>query len=587
VAGVRVSIREIADPAEPWHASLSSSGYLNLDSPNAPLTAVSDATGQCVLRGLPPDVVATVVVDDDRYLQCETFVTTAGEPERELVVWPAGSGRGKPRVLLVQLWYFKIQLDRAYRVHGRVVFADTGKPAAGAGWSKPPAISPPAGLTGADGRFELHGLTPGKISLNTTAPAGSGYLSIRSTLELSDDHHEVEHTVELPRGEMVRGRVVDATSGRGLGGAHVWYAQSQPAKQDPRPFVEKVTSAADGSFAIAVFPGEAELIVAGSVPGYVTHNRSGLVTAAPAEFHRPIDVRAGQSLEEVKFELQPKPNAAISAQVIDANGNSVEGADVVYQGSGKESGFGMMLPPVRTTSDADGRFALHDLEPSFDYHVRVVDRRRGLGSYLALAQLDKPAAPLTIELKPLAAAVGRIVTEDGRPIAGAVVRLYRTQGRHSSVDAEPVVTDANGSFELPGLLPGATYSVQTSADGYATRHDGQFTPVAGEHLPLGDKMLPRTDQEISGVLVDAEGNPVAGARVFARARVAEAASSARTPTRLTDREGRFRLCGLPRGFAMVSQSFDQFDNRQTILGEVTAGTTNLRLVIKEADAEAQ
>jgi hypothetical protein len=38
---------------------------------------------------------------------------------------------------------------------------------------------------------------------------------------------------------------------------------------------------------------------------------------------------------------------------------------------------------------------------------------------------------------------------------------------------------------------------------------------------------------------------------------------------------------------MVSQSFDQFDNRQTILGEVTAGTTNLRLVIKEADAEAQ
>jgi hypothetical protein len=149
------------------------------------------------------------------------------------------------------------------------------------------------------------------------------------------------------------------------------------------------------------------------------------------------------------------------------------------------------------------------------------------------------------------------------------------------------VTDANGSFELPGLLPGATYSVQTSADGYATRHDGQFTPVAGEHLPLGDKMLPRTDQEISGVLVDAEGNPVAGARVFARARVAEAASSARTPTRLTDREGRFRLCGLPRGFAMVSQSFDQFDNRQTILGEVTAGTTNLRLVIKEADAEAQ
>ncbi|HWB09345.1 MAG TPA: carboxypeptidase regulatory-like domain-containing protein [Pirellulales bacterium] len=379
--------------------------------------------------------------------------------------WPA-SPRGKPRVVPVHLWYSRIEIERAYHIHGRVLFADTGKPAAGAGWNDPPTISPPAGTTGVDGRFTLRRLSPGKVSLWITPPADGAYLGVMSIVDLSAEHYEIEHAIELPRGEVVRGRVVDASSGEGLAGARIWYIAQQRPLQPPRPFVEKVQSADDGRFAIAVPPGGAELVVIGPVPGYVTYHRSGPVTAAPAEFHRPIDVHPGEPQAEVTFELQPKPNATLSARVIDVDGKPAEDVEILYQGFGEENGFGSRVPAVRTASDANGSFVLSDLEPTFEYDLRLFDRRRNRGAFFLLSQLEQPKTPLKIKLEPLAMAAGQLVDEQGRPLPGAVVRLYTKQGRSSHVEGEPIAADAEGRFEFPRLLPGATYSLETGAEGY-------------------------------------------------------------------------------------------------------------------------
>jgi peroxiredoxin len=572
-------VREIADLAEPSRPSLDSSGYVDLESSDVPLAAVTDADGRFVLRGLPPDIRATVVVDDDRYLRRESYIATSDEPQRDLVEWPTRPGAGKPRVVPVHLWYSQIKVERAYRVHGRVVFADTGKPVAGAGWNEPPILSPPKGTTGADGRFTLRRLPPGKIALRITPPAGSGYLGVASTIELSGDNYEVEQTVELPPGEEVQGRVVDAKSGNGIGRATIWYVGQQPPSPGTQRFVEKVQSDADGRFAVGAPPGKAELIVIGPVPGYLSYARSGSVTWAPAEFHRPIEVRPGQTQADVTFELQPNPNATLSAQVIDAEGKGAEGVEIRYHGFGEQDGFGVGGPPAQLTSDVKGSFVLKDLEPSFEYDLRLLDRQRGLGSYVLLSQLGQPKAPLTIELEPLATANGQVVDEEGRPIPGAVARLYSAQGRHSHVDGDPVATDVDGRFEFR-ILPGAAYSVQTSADGYASKHDARFTLASGERHTLR-VVLPRADQEVAGVLVDAQGKPVAGARVFARSMLADLGLKARTKTRLTDSQGRFQLAGLPRGPAEVNQSFDQFDTRQSTLGQVTAGASNLRFIVAD------
>ncbi|HEV3023870.1 MAG TPA: M56 family metallopeptidase, partial [Pirellulales bacterium] len=268
VADVRVRVREIAGLAEPLHPSLDSARYVDLESSDVSLVAATDTDGRFALRGLPADVRATVVVDDDRYVRRETYVATTDEPQPDLVEWPT-SRIAEPRVVPVHLWYSKIRAERAYRVHGRVLFADTGMPVVGAGWNDPPTISPPHGITGAGGGFTLQGLAPGKVPLHITPPAGSHYLGVASTLELSGDDYEIEHTVQLPRGEMVRGRVLDAKNGKGIEGATIWHLQERGPLQNPRPFAQKVRSAADGNFAIAVLPGKGELVVTGPVPGYI------------------------------------------------------------------------------------------------------------------------------------------------------------------------------------------------------------------------------------------------------------------------------------------------------------------------------
>lgn len=576
---VHVRVREIADLAAPWRPSLESPGYLELESSDVPLQAVTDADGKFVLRGLPAGIRATVVVDDRRYRRRESCIATTDEQQPALTEWPTGRRGGQPTVLRVHSWYAQIEVERAYRILGRVVFADTGQPAVGAGCDGRLTSSPPVGIADADGRFTLDGLPPGKFRLHVTPPADRPYLGVDSTLELTGDDYEVEHTIELPRGELIHGRVVDADNGRGIGGATIWYARRPGPRKDPQPFVNKVQSAADGRFTIAVLPEAAELIVAGSVRGYITHDRSGSVTSAPAEFHRPIDVRAGQARAEVTFQLQRKPNAALAAHVIDADGKPAEGIEITYQGFGEFNGSGTSRPQVRTTSDGNGAFVLDDLDPSFQYDVRVLDPQCRLGSFLQLSQLDRPKAPLTIQLKPLAAAAGHVVDEKRRPIAGAVVRLYAQQGRYNRVDGEPVTTDVDGRFELSRLLPGITYSVKTNAEGYASRNDEPFMLNAAEAHALGDIVLPCADQELSGVLVDAQGKPVAGARIVAYSNLADRHCHARTETCLTDNQGHFQLRGLPRGDATVWQSSDQFDDRKSPLGQAPAGTKNLRLIV--------
>lgn len=581
-AGVRVRVREIADLADPWRPAMHDPGYLDLEPADVPLAAIAGADGRFSVDGLPADIRATLVIDDDRYRRSETYVATTDEPQGDLIRWPARPGSVQPHAVPVQVGQVEIEVERTYRVFGKVVFADTGKPAAGAGWNTPPVISPPTDFTGADGWFALSGLARGTISLWITPPAGSGYLGISSRLELSGERYDVEHTIELPRGEVVRGRVEDASSGRGIGGAQILYVGQQVATQNPRPFSEKVVSAADGRFAITVFPGKAELVVTGSVPGYITHYRSGLVSAAPAEFHRPIDVRAGQTQPEVTFELQPNPTASLNARVIDADLQPVASVEIRYQAFGAEDGHGRISPAVETKSDSAGAFALNGFEPSLQCEVRALHRRRGLGCFVLLPRADQPRVPLTIELKPLAVATGRVVDENDRPIAGSIVQLFAAQGdRYSHVDGEPVTTDLSGRFDLPGLLPGATYYLATRADGYAAKDGARFTPVGGEDYRVGEITLPRADQEIAGVLVDSHGKPVVGAQVYALSMFPDSRVHARTQTRLTDSQGRFRLKGLPHGNAIVWQSFDQFHNRESQLGQVTAGTTNLRLIIKE------
>lgn len=137
---------------------------------------------------------------------------------------------------------------------------------------------------------------------------------------------------------------------------------------------------------------------------------------------------------------------------------------------------------------------------------------------------------------------GSVTARDGRDrLEGAAVTLYTATGaRHATTDAE-------GSFELKDLAEGRVRMVAT-AEGHARAESVIFVEGDRRHtveLPAID--LSRAG-EASGIVVDANGDPVSGARVAWNA-VPTFLPVGRLPPSVaqTDKDGRFVLGGLPEG----------------------------------------
>jgi hypothetical protein len=122
-----------------------------------------------------------------------------------------------------------------------------------------------------------------------------------------------------------------------------------------------------------------------------------------------------------------------------------------------------------TTSDANGHFAMTDLDPG-RYHLKA--KRRGYlemsygarradadGTVLQL-ETGQTAQDLTFKLIPAAVIAGTVRDSDGEPIEDAHVSLDRLTYRHGQprVEAEDSAdTDDRGEYRFPGLSPAKYY----------------------------------------------------------------------------------------------------------------------------------
>ncbi len=151
--------------------------------------------------------------------------------------------------------------------------------------------------------------------------------------------------------------------------------------------------------------------------------------------------------------------------------------------------------------------------------------------------------------------VSGLVTENGRPIAGANVNAfvqspafgYSYMWAHGAV-----LTDANGAFRLSDLAATATVWMQVYKDGYVQQCAVPPIAIEGDasvnlqlvsraNVTATSQTEPRT---VSGVIVEmtATGKqPVAGAAVDF-----EPLEDFPAAITYTDAAGRFALCGLPQ-----------------------------------------
>lgn len=430
----------------------------------------------------------------------------------------------------------ELELRTAHRVEGQLL-DERGAPLAGArltlwgpartvgrGSLEPLAVT---SRTASDGSFRLDGAGAAGNQLRIEAPG-------RATLELLDvKAGRLPRAVRLQAGRVLTGRVLEA-DGRTP-------AASALVRFEGRGATRWVEAGPDGAF-----------VLDGAAPV------AGLVRVEAGERGRVSVAVDGRGSDAGTLRLEP--GAVLRGRVVDAaSGSGIPRARVVAEAPG-----GSFV--ART--DREGRYQMAAL-PVGPVSVRVDHPQFVSWKRLAVVLTTGSTTALDAPLSPGAALRGRVVDEDGRPVAGALLSLAAGGGdepfrRSRPSQGPPFRSAPDGTFRVERLLPQGGLVL-------SARHP-DFAParLAGLGLQSGRTAGPFTlvltrGLTLRGRAIDQAGAPVSGARVdLARVERSPDGSAVNIGTRggswsqATTVDGRFEVAGLQPGEFQLTLSAEGF-----------------------------
>jgi RNA polymerase sigma-70 factor (ECF subfamily) len=474
-----------------------------------------------------------------------------------------------------------IQLGAGARITGRAVVAGTREPCAGAEvvlspkqrssefsrWAQPSRWEVVAAVAGSDGRFTLDGVAPGKQFIRAQK---DGFISAETEIAVPAEGDVV---VELTPGGEISGTVT-FSDGAPLVRAGVSATRSV---DDARYAGGKrrisygigVTDEA-GRYTIVSLP---EGVFDLSVSPWSSQEKFANVERA--------DVAVGS--RGVDFTIERKPvGLRIKGRVIGSDGTPVAGATVNAQpASGNAWG--------NATTRDDGAFAMEGLE-AVAYTVRASPPRGSLfvdvGVLTGVKWLSGSAGSVTppredvVVTLPLGETIeGVVVDASGQPVRNVYVAIGmppdpadpRSRGAGGPLADD---TDGDGHFEITGLPPGRTWNL-VEPGFHGVRDPAPF--VGGENVKSGTRGLRLTlggFAKVRGVVVDAAGAPVAGAKVSAFG------AGGKEQSATSGADGRFEIGSLDAGSRVDVVAWTE-TLAPTTLSAVNAGAEGLRLELRE------
>ena len=289
---------------------------------------------------------------------------------------------------------------------------------------------------------------------------------------------------------------------------------------------------------------------------------------SPGVYHVHTGVEAPRRLQldpgdEARLSLRAAAGAALTVEVVDAQGQPVPDAEVWLA-------FGPLEPAVGSTQilsflpgttaravDDQGRLSLASTGARW-IGARAPGRLPSRALRLRPSGPDRPLE-LRIELEDLGGGlVGRVLGPDGEPRAGAAVFLDADGARWTKEDGStgehlaPLVlrhTDAGGNFRFEGVRPG---------DRRLFVRDPTFATWRGRaHVATGGRTALEVRLErglrLFGRVTDADGEPLEGAVVWAADRRWGAQPDLRYATATaTGPDGRYELEGLTPGVVWLT-----------------------------------
>jgi uncharacterized GH25 family protein len=364
------------------------------------------------------------------------------------------------------------------------------------------------------------------------------------------------------------GRIV-AADGRPIAGALAWLSEDVGAV---------VRAGKDGRIQIPDLPEE----------------ESALFAAAPG-FFTAEGRTAGGRLPTLAL----KARLRTSGVVVDEAGRPVEGA--ALKASPLPGPQALRSPALYQSggfarSAASGRFQLSRIAPGIAYDLRI--HRDGYAparQELPVRAAGSPAAEVRIVLHAGRAAFGRVTDAGGRPVAGAQVSLQATAPPGLSArlramrDPERYLgspSDATGRFELRDL-PAGTFDLLVRATGFAPLTVPSLAVPEGKGTTdLGTVAL-GPGAALQGLVVDAQGDPIAGAEVRAKAAQQEPLSILRTrdagpADAVTAADGSFLLADRSPGESITLTVTHPSYGPGSLPGVVVPAAAPVRIVLQPA-----
>ena len=239
------------------------------------------------------------------------------------------------------------------------------------------------------------------------------------------------------------------------------------------------------------------------------------------------------------------PAGVIEGRVVDPEGRPVEDARIqarVELRDNEDPGSSEAREEETRTS-AEGRFRLRRLTGGMQYRLTVDKAGFAPASRLVEAASARSAAPTEVVLRKSRVLAGRIVDEEGRPVAGADVWV-RGPGLRTSVRS-----GRDGEFAFLDLLAGM-YGLAAWRQDFAPVVVVQLEiPEEEARVDLGTLTL-RKAVLLEGRIVDSQGSPVEGVQVVSTAlagTLPDGKGQENPASGITDSEGLFRLRGLQPG----------------------------------------
>ena len=329
-------------------------------------------------------------------------------------------------------------LEPAKVITGRVIYADTGKPAPNALLGVESSREDDTGRslasdfeTDAEGQFRINPPSGDRYNVSAWPPAGQHYLTIRQRLDWPKGAVEQSLNLTLPRGVLIHGKVTDEGSGQPVAAATVRFMahverQGNTALNNGSTVLD---TAADGSFQFGALPSPGYLSIMAPSDDYVlqTIGSRMIEDGQPggrryySHANMLLDLKPGIGSKDIHVTV--RRGVAVKGHVVGPDGQPVRDTRVISR---------IIMQPTPGAwknwhgdyhdSVHGGRFEIHGLDPDAEVPVHFLDPKRKLGATVIFSGKSATHGPVTVRLEPCGSARTRLVNPNGKPFVGRLPR---------------------------------------------------------------------------------------------------------------------------------------------------------------------